>query len=355
MSSSVWQSGLRRVQTASVASAFDSFLDRHVNIGKGIRSTASGSHNHLRDFLASEISRDTTFPRVLSTVDCDFLGGSFARHTKIWPLDDIDIYVPIDGLGLIYHNQGVKLPYTVLSDNTLSWNPVCSLRWMNGQQVSSVKLVQGFTAVLKRHYGEDTHVAPNGQAVSVRLTHGETKEADGLGYDVVPCFSMTPHESSEFSFYVIPDGNDGWLRTNPRLDTIICNQLQEFNSKHYRKVVKLMKYWNREQLGGAFSSYYVELALSRRFLARKSEAQPLGSISQGVVIGFDTLKVAYASGDQTPFITDAPVVERPYLTPLQQSTLSLAAATANLAYAFESSGSTAEAVGQWKDVFGNSF
>jgi len=39
---------------------------------------------------------------LLSREDSDFLGGSFARHTKIWPLDDIDIFFPMDGGTLVY-------------------------------------------------------------------------------------------------------------------------------------------------------------------------------------------------------------------------------------------------------------
>ena len=42
----------------------------------------------------------------------------------------------------------------------------------------------------------------------MRMTHGETQDYDGLGYDIVPCFSLKPDNSNEFEFYLIPDGHN---------------------------------------------------------------------------------------------------------------------------------------------------
>jgi len=140
--------------------------------------------------LQDECERDSGFPPVLRAEDSDFLGGSFARHTKTPPLDDIDIYVPLDGANLTYFVRGAAQPYTVLTDG-LAWNPLLAPRWANGQYVSSTKLIEGFTAVLKRRFPQTT-IRPGGQAVSIQMTHGQTPASDGLGYDVVPCFSLKP-------------------------------------------------------------------------------------------------------------------------------------------------------------------
>jgi hypothetical protein len=124
---------LYRSQQQRIDALFEDLLTRQINIPPGIRSTAGRSQNHLRDFLGAESERDENFPRVLTNVDSDFLGGSFARHTKKWPLDDIDIYAPLDGYNLFYFQNGQTLPYTVRSDGNLIWNPLLSgIRWMNG-------------------------------------------------------------------------------------------------------------------------------------------------------------------------------------------------------------------------------
>lgn len=355
MSSGMWETILQNLYTPSISAAFDSFLDSELNISQGIRSRASDSQNHLRDFLASEHKRDGSFPRVLSVRDRDFLGGSFARHTKIWPLDDIDVYVPLDGHGLIYHEHGIQQPYTVVSDNVLSFNPLISPRWMNGSNVSSIKLVREFASVLKRHYGENTSVYANGQAVSVRMTHGETQDADGLGYDVVPCFSMEPHGPNESSWYGIPDGKDGWIRTNPRLDTSISDDLQKFHSGHYRKLVKLLKYWNKERLNSAFTSYYIELAMSIEFFGRKVQNQPLTSVSEGLTVGFLSLHQTYQGGNLASWINGAPPVSAPILSIEQQNLLLSSRIDAKSAYDSELLGNPAQALGKWKSIFGEGF
>lgn len=58
-------SNLKEVTARTVSNAFETFMDNEINISKGIRSVASNSQNHLREFLSSEGKRDTTFPRVL--------------------------------------------------------------------------------------------------------------------------------------------------------------------------------------------------------------------------------------------------------------------------------------------------
>jgi hypothetical protein len=95
---------LYRSQQQRIDALFEDLSTRQINIPLGIRSTAGRSQNHLRDFLAAESARDADFPRVLANADSDFLGGSFARHTKKWPLDDIDIYIPLDNNLFYFQN-----------------------------------------------------------------------------------------------------------------------------------------------------------------------------------------------------------------------------------------------------------
>lgn len=333
--------------------AFEDLLDREINITAGIRAKASDSQNHLRDFLRQENSRDPSFPKVLSKTDADFLGGSFSRHTKNWPLDDIDIYLPLEGANLFYLQNGQRLPYVVQSDGPLIWNPLLGNRWTSGAYVSSWKLISEFALVLRRHYPHETEVRGNGECVSVRMTHGESSREDGLGYDVVPCFSLKPDASNEFEFYLIPDGNGGWIRTNPKLDRDLCEILHEFHGKIYRKVVKLVKYWNATRLGASFSSYYIEHAISSEFWTRKRGSQRVTTISEGLSVAFAALEQAFLAGNQTGWISGAPAIERPVLTRLQSLTLSSARAVSGLAFLNETSGKRTEAFSGWLSVFGD--
>jgi hypothetical protein len=340
------------LQPVKIDSGLDDFLEKEINISKALRTKASESQNHLRDFLCSEASRDSDFPAILSNADSDFLGGSFARHTKNWPLDDIDVYLPLEGWNLAYLSGGRRLPYVVRSDCPRSFNPLLLPRWMDGIYVSSARVVSEFAKVLRRHYPAGTKVSPNGTCVTVRMTHGETQDSDGLGYDVVPCFSLKPDDPNELEFYLMPDGGGGWMKTNPKLDTEISDILQDFHGKFYRKVVKLIKYWNQVQFDAAFSSYYTEFAICQVFLACKTANQFIDSVSQGLALGFEALWTAYKSGDQTSWIVGAPAIRRPYLTDLQVKKLDLGQSRAALAWEYEQAGRGEDALRHWSLVFG---
>lgn len=350
-----YYAALKEATSKTVNSAFETFLDNEINISKGIRSIASTSHQHLREFLSSEKGRDETFPRVLSIEDDDFLGGSFARHTKIWPLDDIDIYVPLDGNSLVYYEWGAVQPYTVVSDGILLGNPLLNPRWMKGQYISSEKVISEFSKVLNRHYPDQTKIKPNGQAVSIRMTYGETESGDGLGFDLVPCFSMRPHSSSEYPFYLMSNGNDGWIRTNPRIDTEIVQRIHSNNNKTYRKVVKLLKYWNNEKLNGRINSYYIELAIAKIYLEKNKNIEFVNRTSFGVALGFWAIENVLKKGNQESFVQHSPTVMPGNLNVLDNVSVSIYASKANEAWESEKAGKQQEAIAKWKEVFGTGF
>lgn len=353
---------LQRIKEAAantVSGAFEQFLDKEINIAKGQRSQASTSQNHLREFLVGESDRDPTFPRILSEADSDFLGGSFARYTKIWPLDDIDVYLPLDGFDLIYAVHGQQMPHTVVSDGVLTSNPLLNPRWMNGEFISSKKIVDGFAGVLMRHYPKKTKVRPSGQAVSVEMVQGKTilTAHMGLGFDVVPCFSMRPHNQNEWPFYMIPDGADGWIRTNPKIDAEISDDLQSKNDKTYRKVVKLIKYWNENKLKQALKSYYIELVVMRAYLARNNAGEFIRSVSYGLAIGFSALNQAVFSGNQQSWIPGAPSVspgDMPIIG-LKSLFLKNVAEKSNEAWSAELAGRKTDAIHAWGQIFGPAF
>jgi len=285
--------------TNRISRAFQRFLDAQINIASGVREDASVSHNHLRDFLSDEHDRDVHFPRILREVDSDFLGGSFARHTKIWPLNDIDVYFPIDGSQLVYSRGDLRLPYTVASDDATLSNALIQGgdRWTNGIYISGRKLIDGFAKVLRRHYNTGTRVRRAGEAVTVKLTD--------VGFDVVPCFCLKPTNAGGSDVYVIPDGKDGWIETNPRLDNFVSAHLQRLNNKAHRPGVKLLKWWNENQFGAAFPSYYIELAIMTHLLQQNAAGTFISSVSDAVAHSFEGLRAAASAGDLKSWIMSA--------------------------------------------------
>lgn len=346
---------LSRFAAVTLEGAFTKFIDKEIVIPKGARETASDSHNALRDFLRTEYQNDTTFPVLLKNSDADFIGGSFGRGTKIWPLDDIDIYFPIDGYNLAYTDSGNRLPYRVITDGSIGSNPLLTQRWLEGQNISSKKLVSEFAAVLKRKYPR-TEIKPNGQSVSLYTTLVATAESDGICYDVVPCFFLKHDYSAEPEFYLIPDGNNGWIRTNPRLDDQIASDLNNNNNETYKKVVRLLKYWNKEKLGGAFQSYYIELAIAKKYIQENRFGRVFGKISEGVMSAFNALNDAARNGSLTSFVNNAPAVERGgEVTAAHLLHLDAVAKASSYAVSYERSGNSQKAIELWQAVWGSGF
>jgi hypothetical protein len=209
--------------------------------------------------------------------------------------------------------------------------------------------------VLKRHYPAETTVGVNGCAVAVRLTHGESSLNEGLGYDIVPCFRLQPDDASELFFYLMPDGNNGWIRTNPRVDAYVADELQSFHDGLYRKVIKIVKHWNQNQFWNTFKSYYIELAISLRFLELKSAGSPIQSISVGVYVAFEALRAAALAGNLSSFIKNAPAVKAPDMNTADHQYLDSIHSIMAEAVTREFAGRTADAVANWAIVLGSSF
>ena len=68
-----------------IHTALNTLLNNHLTLSEAQISQGSKSHNYIRELLANKSGKDNSFPRL---VDGDFLSGSYARSTKIFPLDD---------------------------------------------------------------------------------------------------------------------------------------------------------------------------------------------------------------------------------------------------------------------------
>lgn len=245
------------------------------------------------------------------------------------------------------------MPYAVLTDGLL-WNPLLAPRWAIGSYVSSAKLIDEFAVVLKRRFPQ-TKVKPDGQAVSVRMTHGETLSSDGLGYDVVPCFSLSPHQQGGRQFYLMPDGNGGWMRTNPKVDANVADVLQENHSRLFRKVVKLLKYWNTEYLNGVIGSYFIELSIARVFWDKAVKSESITLLSYGVALAFWAVQQAVTKGTLESWVANAPLVYPGTLLVSQRLLLKSDTDLACAAWEDEKASRNASAAAKWKRVFGDKF
>lgn len=337
----------------SIDSTFEEILDKHINITKSVRSEASTSQKFLRQFLNSETNKDDTFPRIMSINDNDFIGGSFARHTKIKPLDDIDIYFPIDGHNLVYWEIGIRSLYQPVNDDVITTNPILHSRWCENGYVSSTKLVSEFAKALNRLYPNATKVRPDNQAVNIQMSKCGTEHENGLGFDVVPCFLLRKQDAF---VYLIPSGYGGWIKTNPRIDSAAADDLQRKTNKVYRKCVKLVKYWNTQKVRSLInSSYFIELSICLAFYRLLNQGGAITSISQGLAVAFSGLKEAVNNGSLQSLVDGAPRIYPGISVTDGNRIIEAAAGLAQSARQNEVEGKNSRARQLWNAIFKDDF
>jgi len=228
-------------------SVFDDLLSREINISTTQITQGSTSHNYIRTLLDNKCEYDSNFPWLAGG---DFLSGSYARGTKIYPLDDIDVMVVIDGTGLLAIQNGQVLPATVRGSNKFG-SPILNYLGNDGL-LSSQVVLQLFQNALKQSHPE-SKVNKDGQAINVQL------KASGIGIDVVPCFHIIPNDGSQDVYYIpVGYGRDNWMITNPKLDQAISDTLHDRHNKKFKSVIKLLKYWNKKENSERLRSYHLE-------------------------------------------------------------------------------------------------
>jgi hypothetical protein len=332
----------------------EGLLSTRINIGTALRISASDSQNVVRALLVTEAQRDPSFPRLLVEADQDFIGGSFARRTKIAPLDDIDIYIPLDGGGFVHACPGMQ-SCPLLSDNPTLWNPLQGSKWMGAENISSGALLDAFADVLRQYYPNTTRIRkPVGEAVRVQMTSGPTAAGDDLGYDVTPCLVLDYPHARELRVYLVPDGNNGWVRTNPRYDAALTDALSARTNKNFRKAVKIVKFWNSSIFRNTLSSYYIELALQKAALEHvsKSNDKSIEPLSCAVAFAFSALNQAVRLGSLNSWVTGAPRVMPGALSASDFDLIDSLSSVASQAWEQERQWQLQEAILRWELIFG---
>lgn len=333
---------------ADPSSFLEEVLATRINIAEVLHSSAIDTQNSLHRLLAEEAQRDPGFPRLLVAADQAFIGGSFGRRTKICPLDDVDIYIPLDGAGLLYNSRGVQ-SCALLSDNATFGNPLSTSAWMAtaGEHLSSEAILAAFANVLGRRYPDIKRVRKVGEALRIPTALG-----DDLGFDVVPCFVLDYPDSRQLRVYLIPDGNNGWFRTNPRYDVALTDALSQRTNKNFRKAVKILKFWNSSIFSNKLSSYYIELALQKAVLEQVTAGKGLEPLSFAVAFAFWALNQALGSGNLNSWVTDAPQVTPGSLSPSDIDLLTSLGSVAWQAWEQERKWQLQEAISSWEVIFG---
>lgn len=230
----------------TVNGAFNSFLKDTVNLDNEKTKKARKS----RDWLVAQINnfpnKDDSFPDLYSEKNIFF--GSFARKTKKRPLDDIDLMIVLSANFCTYMEYSDRIEMSVPSND----NFFAKYCFDNSLVLNSKKIINLFLSNLNEipQY-ENAEIKRNMEAATLKLVSYE------WNFDIVPCFFTKP-ESNGRTYYIIPDGNGYWKKTDPRLDR---DNVIAIGKKHNGKVynaIRIIKYWNRRPTMPTIPSYLIE-------------------------------------------------------------------------------------------------
>ena len=189
--------------------------------------------------------------------------GSFARRTKVRPIDDIDIMIGLNGHLLYWYENIYDYKNCLIY---LKPDVQTSGLWKDclneDDSLNSTKLLNKFKNSLVNisHY-ESANIHRRQQAITLKLSSYE------WNFDLVPCFHTTS------GVYLIPNGKGGWMKTNPEKDQELVTSINKKHNGNFLELVRLVKYWNSkafDRKANIESSYLLEVMLANYYSSRES-------------------------------------------------------------------------------------
>lgn len=231
----------------TVNEAFSIFLRDYVNLDPDETQRARISRNWLLSQIHLFPSKDVSFPSLYSEKDIFF--GSFARRTKKRELDDIDIMIALGAEGGVYHEFINKIEIYV-SESTYKLKALC---FDNTNTLSSRKVINKFINLLNQvpQYKKAEDIERNKEAATLKL------RSYPWTFDLVPCF-ITQKDWFNKDYYLIPDGQGHWKKTDPRIDRNRVTDINQLHNGNVLNAIRLMKYWNKRLTMPSMSSYLIE-------------------------------------------------------------------------------------------------
>lgn len=230
----------------TVIAAFNEFMKDSVNLDSDRTKKARSSRDWLVEQIHTFPDKDSDFPDIYTEKNIFF--GSFARKTKKRPLDDIDTMIALKAQGCTYSEYTNMIEINV-PDSSAQFKKLCN---DNTSILNSKKLINLFIKNLKDipQY-ENADIKRNQETATLKLLSYE------WNFDIVPCF-FTTEDSNGRTYYIIPDGNGNWKKTDPRLDRDRVTTVNQNKNGKVLNVIRATKYWNNRPTMPTMGSYLLE-------------------------------------------------------------------------------------------------
>lgn len=327
----------------TVWGAFDTFRKETVDLDPEATRRARSSRDYLLTQLKALYAYDSACPKIVDQIPY----GSFARKTKIRPLDDIDLLALLIGKGTTAEKANNADPYEYwlrIKDDDAALAPfddgcgyVSSIKVLNQLKKSLSNVGSYSKAEIKR----------NQQAVVLNLT------SYTWVFDIVAAVPIRSYYSDSTDFYLIPDGSGDWIKTDPRKDTAYVTKVNQQHDGWILPTIRLLKFWNQRTHKPRLSSYYFETLVLRTFdYASKIESLPK---ALRYFFNYCPLYLDLACPDPKGL---GPNLDQDVDSETKgkiKAAMKEAASNADLAVYYEAQEQYENGINAWKKVFGPSF
>ncbi|WP_110514553.1 hypothetical protein [Herpetosiphon llansteffanensis] len=324
----------------TVWGSFDYFRSNYVDLGSKNTQTARSSRDYLQGQIKTLDGTYPGFPKLLGT----FMGfGSFARRTKILPLDDIDFFVIIKSSNTTESLRPEGHVWLYIEDTS---SPLYQYRddfgYVNSTKILH-KIRDGLSTV--SIYGK-ADLKKNMQAVTLKLS------SYSWNFDIVPAVEVH-NLSGKITHYLIPSGHGEWIRTDPRRDAEFVTTVNKSHSSLFLPTMRLLKYWNKRVHKPTLSSYYFETLVLNIF----QYASSITSYQSAIKYFFDNLSTRLLFPCPDPKGLGSNLDETVSLeTKMKINSAAIDDANnARLAMYHEGQNNHQEAISYWQKIFGLEF
>jgi hypothetical protein len=324
-----------------VNDAFDEFISDKVNLDINIVNKARTS----RDWLIEKIAmfpNNYEFPKLYA--DKNIFFGSFARKTKKRELDDIDIMIALHAQGSLYNEYHDHIEI-IVCDESVGLLALCN---PNTNTLNSIKVLNK----LKNCIGQiaqysQADIGRDHEAVVLSLN------SYSWSFDIVPCF-FTTEDYRNNTYYLIPNGQGHWKKTDPRLDRERVSTINQKHGGNVLNVIRLCKYWNKRPTMPSIPSYmfenmildyYDSIMMKDSYYLDLEFRQVVNYIKHAIYNPvWDPKKI---QGD----LNNIGTIDRIKISQRAERDFNIA----NQAWEYETSGDHKKAIDNWRTIFGSEF
>jgi len=245
----------------NVNTAFREFMIQHVRLDPGVTATARSSRDWLLRQIEALPVTDASFPHLYAGEHIHF--GSFARRTKCRDLDDIDLIITMVGGGGTYRAISGTTCAVIVPDG----HRLARFRDIQGDVNSRLVINQFIRSLGNVHHYRRADMKRNEAAAVLDLS------SYSWVYDIVPAFLTAPEYDGR-TYYLIPDGQGQWRKTDPQVDKARATSINQSHQGRVLDVIRLTKRWHRRQPGIELRSYLIETMLLDYYASHAANVPP---------------------------------------------------------------------------------